>query len=56
MILDNAGKQSFLNDAQRAAAEVAVKDINAAGGHKGRPVELIIGAGEGYRSAGREPR
>lgn len=46
MILDNTGKQSFLNDAQRAAAEVAVKDINAAGGHKGKPVELIIGAGE----------
>jgi neutral amino acid transport system substrate-binding protein len=46
MILDNAGEQSFLNDAQRAAAEVAVKDINAAGGHKGRSVELIIGAGE----------
>jgi neutral amino acid transport system substrate-binding protein len=46
MILDNAGEQSFLNDAQRAAAEVAVKDINAAGGHKGRPVEFIIGAGE----------
>jgi neutral amino acid transport system substrate-binding protein len=45
MILDNAGKQSFLNEAQRAAAEVAVKDINAAGGHKGRPVELLIGAG-----------
>jgi branched-chain amino acid transport system substrate-binding protein len=46
MILDNTGEQSFLNDAQRAAAEVAVKDVNAAGGHKGRPVELIIGAGE----------
>ncbi|GAA1766532.1 hypothetical protein GCM10009712_13640 [Pseudarthrobacter sulfonivorans] len=46
VILDNAGKQSFLNEAQRAAAEVAVKDINAAGGHKGRPVELLIGAGD----------
>jgi branched-chain amino acid transport system substrate-binding protein len=46
LILDNAGDQGFLNDAQRAAAEVAVKDINAAGGHKGKPVDLIIGAGE----------
>ncbi|MEO8283619.1 MAG: ABC transporter substrate-binding protein [Pseudarthrobacter sp.] len=47
LILDSTGEQSFLNDAQRAAAEVAVKDINAAGGHKGKPVELIIGTGEG---------
>jgi branched-chain amino acid transport system substrate-binding protein len=46
LIQDNAGERSFLNDAQRAAAEVAVKDINAAGGHKGKPVELLIGTGE----------
>ncbi|MET3720880.1 MULTISPECIES: ABC transporter substrate-binding protein [unclassified Arthrobacter] len=45
LIQDSAGEQSFLNDSQRAAAELAVKDINAAGGHKGKPVELIIGAG-----------
>lgn len=50
LLLDNTGEQSFLNDAQRAAAEVAVKDINAAGGHKGKPVELIIGAGEDTRA------
>ncbi|MGO4188683.1 ABC transporter substrate-binding protein [Pseudarthrobacter sp. TAF60_1] len=53
LILDNAGEQSFLNDAQRAAAEVAVKDINAAGGHKGKPVELIIGTGEDTRAQAR---
>lgn len=41
VILDNTGDQSFLNDAQRAAVELAVKDINAAGGHKGKPVELL---------------
>lgn len=50
LLLDNTGEQSFLNDAQRAAAEVAVKDINAAGGHKGKPVELVIGAGEDTRA------
>lgn len=41
LILDNTGKQSFLNDSQLAAARLAVKDINAAGGHKGKPVELL---------------
>ncbi|MDR6417304.1 ABC transporter substrate-binding protein [Pseudarthrobacter sulfonivorans] len=46
LIQDSTGEQGFLNDSQRAAAELAVKDINAAGGHKGRPVELIIGAGD----------
>lgn len=45
LIQDSTGEQSFLNDSQRAAAELAVKDINAAGGHKGKPVELIIGTG-----------
>jgi neutral amino acid transport system substrate-binding protein len=46
LILDNTGEQSFLNDAQRAASEVAVKDVNAAGGHKGKPVELLVETGE----------
>lgn len=41
LILDSAGKQSFLNDSQLAAAKLAVQEINAAGGHKGRPVELL---------------
>ncbi|QDY91627.1 amino acid ABC transporter substrate-binding protein [Arthrobacter sp. UKPF54-2] len=41
LILDNTGKQSFLNAPQLAAAKLAVKEINAAGGHKGRPVELL---------------
>lgn len=41
VILDNTGSQSFLNDAQRAAVELAVKDVNAAGGHKGKPVEVL---------------
>ena len=41
MILDNAGDNAFLNAPQLAAAKLAVQDINAAGGHKGRPVELL---------------
>ena len=41
LILDNAGESSFLNAPQVAAAKLAVKEINAAGGHKGRPVELL---------------
>ncbi len=41
LILDNTGKQAFLNAAQLAAARLAVKEINAAGGHKGKPVELL---------------
>ena len=41
LILDNAGANSFLNGPQLAAARLAVKEINAAGGHKGRPVELL---------------
>ncbi|WP_255770375.1 ABC transporter substrate-binding protein [Pseudarthrobacter sulfonivorans] len=53
LILDNMGERSFLNDSQRAAAEAAVKDINAAGGHKGKPVELIIGAGDDTRAQAR---
>ncbi|WP_354233843.1 ABC transporter substrate-binding protein [Arthrobacter sp. UYEF3] len=41
LILDNTGKQGFLNAPQLAAARLAVKEINAAGGHKGKPVELL---------------
>lgn len=41
LILDNTGPQDFLNAPQLAAAKLAVKEINAAGGHKGRPVELL---------------
>lgn len=41
LILDNTGANSFLNGPQLAAARLAVKEINAAGGHKGRPVELL---------------
>jgi neutral amino acid transport system substrate-binding protein len=41
LILDNSGKQGFLNASQLAAAKLAVREINAAGGHKGKPVELL---------------
>lgn len=41
LILDNTGANSFLNGPQLAAARLALKEINAAGGHKGRPVELL---------------
>lgn len=41
VILDSSGGQSFLNDAQQAAVELAVRDVNADGGHKGKPVELL---------------
>ncbi len=41
LILDNTGRQNFLNAPQLAAAQLAVKEINAAGGHKGKPVELL---------------
>ena len=41
LILDNEGQRSFLNDSQRTAARLAVQEINAAGGHKGKPVELL---------------
>lgn len=41
LILDNTGKQAFLNASQLAAAKLAVQEINDAGGHKGRPVELL---------------
>lgn len=41
LILDNTGRQDFLNTSQLAAARLAVKEINAAGGHNGRVVELL---------------
>ncbi|MET3920200.1 branched-chain amino acid transport system substrate-binding protein [Arthrobacter sp. UYEF20] len=41
LILDNTGKQDFLNASQLTAAKLAVREINAAGGHKGKPVELL---------------
>lgn len=41
LILDNTGRQDFLNAPQLAAARLAIKEINAAGGHKGKPVELL---------------
>lgn len=44
LILDNTGTQAFLNAPQLAAAQLAVKEINAAGGHKGKPVELLPSA------------
>lgn len=48
LILDNTGQNSFLNAPQLAAAKLAVQEINAAGGHKGRPVELLpAGTGQG---------
>ncbi|WP_245953591.1 ABC transporter substrate-binding protein [Arthrobacter silvisoli] len=41
LLLDNTGDSAFLNESELAAAELAVKQINAAGGHKGQPVELL---------------
>ncbi|MFJ5862499.1 ABC transporter substrate-binding protein [Pseudarthrobacter sp. NPDC092439] len=41
LLLDNTGGNAFLNAPQLAAAELAVREINAGGGHKGRPVELL---------------
>jgi neutral amino acid transport system substrate-binding protein len=41
LLLDNTGGQAFLNGAQLAAAKLAIQEINAAGGHKGKPVELL---------------
>lgn len=41
MILDNLDKGAFLNASQLAGAKLAVQEINVAGGHKGRPVELL---------------
>lgn len=41
MLLDNTGDQAYLNDAQQAAVELAIQQANAAGGHKGRPIEFV---------------
>ncbi|MCA4133813.1 ABC transporter substrate-binding protein [Arthrobacter sp. M4] len=41
LILDNTGSGTFLNAAQIAAARLAIQEVNAAGGHKGRNVELL---------------
>lgn len=47
VILDNTGSSAFLNASELAAAKLAVKQINDAGGYKGRPVELLPAAGDG---------
>ncbi|WP_231567684.1 ABC transporter substrate-binding protein [Sinomonas humi] len=41
MLLDNTGASAFLNEAQQAAVELAIQQANAAGGHKGRPIEFL---------------
>lgn len=41
LILDSTGDGAFLNESQQAAATLAVREINAAGGLKGRQVELL---------------
>ena len=41
LILDNTGAAELPQRPQLAAAKLAVKEINAAGGHKGKPVELL---------------
>lgn len=47
LLLESTGDQKFLNDSQRAAVSLAVKEINDAGGLKGRPVEVLpVQAGE----------
>ncbi|MDQ0692370.1 ABC transporter substrate-binding protein [Arthrobacter sp. W4I7] len=51
LILDSTGDNAFLNAPQLAAAKLAVQEINAAGGHKGKPVELLP-TGSGQDAAG----
>ena len=41
LILDSTGDNAFLNAPQLAAVKLAVQEINSAGGHKGKPVELL---------------
>ncbi|WP_077490792.1 ABC transporter substrate-binding protein [Sinomonas mesophila] len=41
LLLDNEGESAYLNDAQLAAVVLAVQEANAAGGHAGKPVELL---------------
>lgn len=45
MILESTGEQKFLNDSQRAAVQLAVREINEAGGLNGRPVKLLPAQG-----------
>lgn len=53
LLQDSIGDQAFLNDSQLAAAKLAVEEINAAGGHKGRAVELVPGTGDDTGSQAR---
>ncbi|MEJ1192104.1 ABC transporter substrate-binding protein [Pseudarthrobacter sp. CCNWLW207] len=41
VILDSTGTRDFLSGSQLAAAKLAVQEINATGGHKGKPIELL---------------
>ncbi|GAB3527861.1 ABC transporter substrate-binding protein [Arthrobacter monumenti] len=45
MILESTGEQKFLNDSQRAAVQLAVREINDAGGLNGQPVKLLPSQG-----------
>jgi branched-chain amino acid transport system substrate-binding protein len=45
-VFDISGRASFYGNSHRDSALLAVEEINAAGGLKGRPVELIIYDGE----------
>lgn len=53
VILDNSGSSAFLNESELAAAKLAVKQINDAGGYNARPVELLpaSAASEGSSAA-----
>ncbi|WP_434617641.1 ABC transporter substrate-binding protein [Arthrobacter sp. A5] len=41
LLLDSPGTQGFINDSEQAAARLAVSQINASGGFKGKPVALL---------------
>ncbi|MDQ6753337.1 MAG: ABC transporter substrate-binding protein [Actinomycetota bacterium] len=41
LLLDSSGAQDFINSSERTAARLAVKQINATGGLKGKPVQLL---------------
>ncbi len=45
MILESTGEQKFLNDSQRAAVQLAVREINDAVGPNGRQVKLLPSQG-----------
>lgn len=51
VILDNTGSSAFLNESELAAAKLAVKQINDAGGYKGHPVELLPASASGEGSS-----